>query len=93
MQPHTPPELKALWGYQLAEMTAFTKSGAANFRSRSARLLVQRRQPKARSTMPWRRRLARVDFPVWTGPFDGPSLISLYVELGRTEDGQGPIPQ
>lgn len=87
------PGLESLFEYELAELCALRKACAVTGPSRSARLLAQRRQSKARSTMPWRLRQSRADFPVWQMPSDAPSLISLYAKLFGTEDAPGESPE
>ena len=51
--------------------------------SRSRVVMAVRRQLAARSTRPWRRRLARVGSPVWPEQSGWPDLISLYVGLSK----------
>lgn len=75
--------VSSLWMYEVEEMAklfrAAKRSSVGRFRMRVA----ARRQLAARSTRPWRRRLARVGSPVWPEPSGWPDLISLYVGLSK----------
>ena len=89
--------IEGLWAYELDELTALRKGATAAFvamaPARSRRLLAQRRQSTARSTMPWRLRRSRAGSLAWLGSNDAPCLISLYAELARKEDAPGQFPQ
>jgi hypothetical protein len=82
--------IEGLWAYEVAELTALRKGATAAFvamaPARSRRLLAQRRQSTARSTMPWRLRRSRAGSLAWLGsndaPYMSPSTLSRKLSPG-----------